>query len=145
MKTCFLTVAMVTATLSSASAFELNSPRQNQGTAYSRQGGGIEDWVGFAATPGGRTFQTDRVFPSEEQARQAARVECERTTGRTCPPEMTISIGSDFDVVAFVCKRGSKQGTYWGGSKQNHEDDSAVGKAVKAGFSPNDCRAGPRY
>ena len=144
MKTTLFAVALA-AFASSAGAVELDAPRPSRNPA-GYVAGGITDWIGFAATPTGRVFQTAREYPTEEGARQAARVECERTTGRTCPPEMTISIGSDFDVVAIICKNGARQGTYFGASKLGEQDDFAMGKARKFGaFAPRDCRFGPRY
>ena len=84
-------------------------------------------WIGFAVSPNGRVFQSNR-FESEALARALAAGECEHTSLHTCS---AIAVVPEADVVAVKC--GNK--TFIGGSTQGKAEDIARGKALDAGLS----------
>jgi hypothetical protein len=78
--------AMLAAGIPSMLSAEEVTPARNKSTIYNKVDGGgdsVTTWLGFAASSNGRVFQNiDRS--DEAIARNAARSECEQTTGRTC-------------------------------------------------------------
>jgi hypothetical protein len=90
-------------------------------------------WIALASSTNGRVFQSS-IYDGEEAARQAARSECEQTTGRTC--NVTISVPSNWDAVVLQC--GSR--VFMGGSGLGYAFDKAMEKAGDAGYSTWECR-----
>jgi len=134
-----LVLGVMTAVLltSSANAIELDVQRSQRSTVPSSS----VEWTAFAATPGGRVFQSDGVFRSEEDARRNARSNCENTTARTC--ESTISVPLHFDVVFMRCENGNRNWVFFGASALDQEDDGALSKARNNGYY--NCRVLGRY
>ena len=134
-------VAAVAAVLSvpvSASAFELNTTASS-GTSrvVARES---PSWVALAVSPNGRVFQSES-FNGEESARNAARNECENTSGRTCRD--TISVPNQWDVIVLRC--GGQN--FLGGSApgMGMAYDNALAKAVDKGVSAGRCQQIANY
>lgn len=82
-------------------------------------------WIGFAAAPNGRVFQSDEVR-FEGTAREQAKSECEETTGRTCN---AIAVPQGWRVSVVKCNGGS----FVGGSREGFARDVAKDKAREKG------------
>lgn len=94
------------------------------------------DWVGVAAAPNKRVFETQNGS-TEAGARAAAKYECEQTTGRTCS---AIAVPASWDAVVLSCSApGLPTASFIGGSGQGYARDVALQKANAAGFDAYDC------
>ncbi len=93
-------------------------------------------WVGFAAAPDHRVFQS-AAQRNETAARNEALQECQSKSQRTCSG---IAVTSQADVIAIGCNDGNQVNAFVGGSTQGNAMEVALGKAKAAGFSANSCK-----
>jgi hypothetical protein len=95
-------------------------------------------WVALAAPPNlARVFQSEEMN-TEQEARRAARSECERKTGQTC--SVTKTVPTDWDVVVLACG-GSPPDIYMGGSSTGNAYGQALEFArTNGGYTSSQCK-----
>lgn len=96
---------------------------------------GTTGWLGFAVSPNRRVFKSE-PREVENDARNIAKNECERTTLRTCS---VIAVPESADVSAVGCTYGGRSESFVGGSSQDAQTDIALGKARDRGFPASSC------
>jgi hypothetical protein len=97
----------------------------------------VTEWIGIAVSPNLKVFQIANQS-DETMARNAAKFECERGTGRTCT---AIAVPTSWDVVVMSCARpGQAPLPIVAGSGQSSAVDVAILKALAAGVNPSSCR-----
>jgi Domain of unknown function (DUF4189) len=130
--------AILAAGIPSTLSAEEVTPARNKSIYNKGDGGGdnVTTWLGFAASSNGRVFQNiDRS--GEAVARDAARSECEQTTGRTC---QAIAVPISWQVAAVACRRAKAVAAFVGGSAQEAAERIALDKGNQAGFVDSNCR-----
>jgi hypothetical protein len=92
-------------------------------------------WVGYAASPNRRAFQSG-VFSTEMAARNAARNECKMITQHTCN---VIAVPESADVSAVGCRYRGRSQSFVGGSDRGNQKRIALDKANQQGFPDPSC------
>ena len=96
------------------------------------------NWVGFAVSSNKRAFKSDSKQGSgaEASARNEARMECERTSLRTC---YGIAVPETADISAVGCTYNGRSNAYLGGSATHDQKRIALNKANSQGFPDSSC------
>ena len=136
MASAALAVGILALSYGAGQAVELTN--NSSSTVGVARGEDLTEWVALAASPNGRVFKSEPK-KGEEMARNAARSECQQTSGRTC--SVTISVPSGWDVEVLRC--GSA--IVMGGSGQSNARGMALDKAAQGGYSAQQCTTIANY
>lgn len=100
------------------------------------------DWIGFAASPNGRVFQSKP--DTEKDARDDAKDECEKAAESKCS---AIAVTPSAKVTVLHCEKGQKHNSFVAGSENDRDtaDSLAYRKAKDAGFAKDDCEQAYTY